>query len=62
MERIILINKSILPLFKMIKVRKFIVQTHLKQPKFQLNVKVPEKRIGARVIMEKQRPYKIHYM
>ena len=64
MQRIILINKSILPLFKMMNVRKFIVklQTHLKQPKFQLNVKVPEKRIGARVIMEKQRSYKIHYM
>ena len=44
-KMIILINKSIVPIFKMIKLSKFIVklQTHLKQPKFQLNVKVPEK-------------------
>ena len=38
-----------LPLFKMIKVKKFIVklQTHLKQPKFKLNVKVPEKGVDT---------------
>ena len=49
LKMIILINKSILPLFKMIKLSKFIVklQTHLKQPKFQLNVKLPEKSIDT---------------
>ena len=49
LKMIILISKSIPHLFKMIKVRNFIMklQTHLKQPKFPLNVKGPERTIHS---------------